>query len=164
MKTHSQDKTNKGITLVEVVLAISLVTVFCASALSAFLMNQAYSSLSIYNSQADRINRDIAETVLNTSYNGLESFSVTNYDFHIFPRDHGPEFNNQDQSLAAFKTFRTRPEAQEWRTNIAATVAFESLVDVKDQGTYREAVVRTFWYFNGKYMTNQIKVARADDR
>lgn len=164
MKYHLQDKSNQGITLVEVVLAISLVTVFCASALSAFLMNQAYSSLSIFNSQADRINRDIAETVLNTNYSGLQTFSVTNYDFNLSRRDDGPEFNGQNNDSGVFKIFRTRLEGEEWRTNLVATVAFESMVNIKDLGIYREAEIRTFWFFNGKYMTNNLKVARADDR
>lgn len=151
-----------GITLVEVVLAVSLVTVFCASALSAFLMNQAYSSLSIYNAQANRLNQTIAETVLATNYSGLTNFAVTNYDFVISRRDPGPEFENP-MPVRGGKEFRTRP-GQGWVTNLTATVAFETEVAVDEKGTYREAAIRTYWFFNGKFMTNSLTLARADDR
>jgi len=157
------DHSVAGISLVEVVLAVCLVTVFCASALTALLMSQVYSSLSIFNSQANRINRNIAETVLSTNYERVVTTVYTNYDFSLMVKTSDPEFQGQS-NVTGSKTFRTRQTGGEWMTNIAAAVAFETVVNVKDLGAYREADIHTYWFYHGRYMTNSLAVARADDR
>lgn len=150
-----------GMTLVEVVLAMALVTVFSASALSAYMMNQTYATLSIYNSHANRINQRQAEILLVTNYHHITSDSLISYDHMVTPASTGDDFSEVENRYSP-KEFTSRPGHQ-WTTNLAAIVAYETVTDVRDKVSYKEIELHTYWNFNGKYMTNSLTVARAKD-